>query len=161
MLTSAQQDYLEIIFRLEISSGSSEVTISEIAAELGTKLPTVTRTIAKLTDLGIVNHKPRRGVALSTAGRKIASEVVHRHEDLVEFFVTILGLRQEEAEIDSCQIEHGISGKTAQRLHEFLKYFNSLSKREQRVILEFQRRASRGNSSFRNLPPNKANGWRT
>ena len=161
MLTSAQQDYLEIIYRLEIGSGSSEVTISEIAAELRTKLPTVTRTITKLTRFGMVHHQPRRGVVLSKAGRKIASEVVHRHEDLVEFFVTILGLRQDEAEIDSCQIEHGISRKTAQRLHEFLKYFNGLSKRERRVISNFQRRASRGNSSFRNLPPNKANGWRT
>ena len=47
-LTPAQQDYIETIYSLEKNSGLDKIRITDIANKLGTKLPTVTRTVRKL-----------------------------------------------------------------------------------------------------------------
>ncbi|MDZ4723554.1 MAG: metal-dependent transcriptional regulator [candidate division Zixibacteria bacterium] len=160
-LTAAQQDYLETIYRMERANNVDNVRVTDIAAELGTRLPTVTRTVTKLTQLGLLRHDHRQEVDLTAAGRKIAQDVVHRHDDLVCFFTDILGLSPKLAEIDACQIEHGISAKTAQRLHEFIEYMRTLSEEERTIITGFQKTASRGESDFKNLPAKKVSGWRS
>ena len=160
-LTAAQQDYLEAIYRLELAEGSAGIRISDIAEQLGTRLPTVTRTVQKLTALGFVTHDARKTVHLSAHGRRVATEILHRHKDLVLFLTKILGLETEEAEHDVCQIEHGLSGKAAQRLHEFLLYFNSLNEAERAVVERFRDRATSGKSDFRHLPAGRTVGWRT
>lgn len=158
MLTASQQDYVEVIFRLE--QEGVRVRVTDIAAELGTRLPTVTRAIQRLTHLGLVSHVERGDVALTTAGRRIANEVAHRHDDLVRFFVDYLGVSRRIAEDDVCQIEHGLSATTAQRFHEFLEYVDGLPAETRRQIAGFVRRASGGRKDFRNLPEHKVTGWR-
>jgi DtxR family Mn-dependent transcriptional regulator len=158
MLTAAQQDYIEVIYRLEQSS--TRVRVTDIAAELGTRLPTVTRTIQRLTVLGLVRHVTRGEVHLTAAGRRIATEVVHRHDDLVQFFVNYLGLPRKLAETDACQIEHGLSATTTQRFHEFLEYVAQIPDDQKQALRGFLRRASGGRKDFRNLPENKTTGWR-
>ena len=161
MLTAVQQDYIEIIHRLETDAGLGQVRISDIAAQLGTRLPTVTRTVQRLTDLGYICHETRRGVGLTDRGRTIASEILHRHQDLVRFLTDILGLPVEEAEIDAGQMEHGLSGRAAQRLHEFLDYLDTLRPEHREPLDRFLDTVSGGRKDFRNLPPNKIDGWRT
>ena len=161
MLTPAQEDYIEIIYRLELSRGRGKVRITDIATELGTRLPTVTRTVQRLTELNLVNHVRRRTVSLSEKGQKIAQDILHRHNDLVRFFTEVLGLTGSEAEVDACQIEHGISGKTAQRLHEFLEYVGDLGDPVGESIRKFKQSASHGRKDFAYLPSGRAAGWRT
>lgn len=161
MLTTAQQDYLETIHRLESQSGEKPVTISKIAEVLGTRLPTVTRSVRKLTEMGLIRHRPRRDVRLSASGKRIASEILHRHNDIVEFLTEILGVDSHRAESDCCQMEHGMSGKTAQRLHEFLFYVKGLSKQDKPVIASFRRGENTSEKAFRHLPQNKTSGWRS
>lgn len=161
MLTAVQQDYIEIIYRLETDKGIGAVRISDIAAQLGTRLPTVTRTVRKLTDLGFIRHESRRQVGLTDLGRTVAMEILHRHEDLVRFLTDILGLPHEQAQIDAGQMEHGLSGRAAQRLHEFLDYFESLTSEQREPLDRFLETVSGGRKDFRNLPTNKIDGWRT
>lgn len=161
MLTATQQDYLEIIHRLETDPARERVRITDIAEQLGTRLPTVTRTVQKLTELGYLEHAARREVTLSDKGRRMAEEILHRHQDLVVFFTEVLGLGPDEADRDACQIEHGLSGPTAQRLHEFLDYLDSLSDKERAVLARFHRAASSGSKDFKHLPSNKTEGWRS
>ncbi len=160
MLSASQQDYIEIIYRLELAHGRGNVRISDIAKELGTKLPTVTRTVQKLTGMGVLDHAARQEVSLTETGRQIGAEILHRHEDLVRFFTAILGLSVSQAQADTCQIEHGISGRTAQRLHEFLEYYDSLSDKEQKPFAEFLSSVSDTKKDFNHLPSTKADGWR-
>lgn len=159
-LTPAQQDYLEAIHRLELAESEDGVRISGIAAHLGTRLPTVTRTVQKLAGLGYVTHDARKAVHLTEHGRKVAGEILHRHRDLVVFLTRILGLTAAEAEHDVCQIEHGLSGKAAQRLHEFLLYLNSLDDAEREIIARFHDEATSGKNDFRHLPSGRTVGWR-
>jgi len=161
MLTAAQQDYIEIIYRLEQKMGQGNVRISDIAAELGTRLPTVTRTVKRLTELEYLTHASRRAVSLTPRGQTIAVEILHRHTDLVRFFVDILGLNEEQAETDAGQVEHGVSGGTAQRLHEFLRFVDKLEPAERALLDRFRATNSDGEEDFKHLPANKTDGWRT
>ncbi len=160
-LTPAQQDYMEIIYRLEQANGRGSVRISEIAAELGTRLPTVSRAVRKLTDMGLLEHSLRRAVDLTPVGEKLATEILHRHEDLVQFFTTILGLRGDEAQVNACQLEHGLTNRAAQRLHEFLEFVEELDSKQQELFSRFVKQASRGTQDFNTLSANKTTGWRT
>ncbi|MBD3403072.1 MarR family transcriptional regulator [candidate division GN15 bacterium] len=161
MLTAAQQDYVEVIYRLELERGDEPVRISDIAERLGTRLPTVTRTVQKLTAAKVVRHDSRKEVTLTEKGRQIGREIVHRHDDLVKFFVQVLGLSEAEAERDTCQIEHGLSGKASQRLHEFLVYLRELGEDERLILERFLESVSKGHKDFEHLPRRLTDGWRS
>ncbi|MFH2049192.1 MAG: metal-dependent transcriptional regulator [bacterium] len=160
MLTPAQEDYIEAIYRLEVSSKNDKIRITDIAEQLGTKLPTVTRTVQKLTSLGLLNHSSRREVVLTDEGRLLGKEILHRHKDLITFFVEILGISKDNARADACQVEHGVSSETAQRIHEFLEYYFSLEEKERMLIQRFKTSIYVGKDDFSQLPENKTDGWR-
>lgn len=134
--------------------------VTDIAAALGTKLPTVTRTVQRLSAMGLINHPSRGAVELTRLGRTVAQEIAHRHKDLVDFFSLALGLPLAVAEQDTCQIEHGLSPTTAQRLHDFMEYYHSLSRVQRKVFDTFKRGVSEGNTEFNNIPNTRAPGWR-
>lgn len=160
VLTPAQEDYVEVIFRLE-QSGHDPVRVTDIADELGTRLPTVSRTVQKLAELGLVLHDRRRSVRLSARGKRMAQDLVHRHNDLVAFFRIVLGLDHREAEQNACRLEHGLSGRAAQRLHEFLEYVKELPNADRVVLQRFLSDVSSGKKDFTHLPAGRTNGWRS
>jgi DtxR family transcriptional regulator, Mn-dependent transcriptional regulator len=160
-LTAVQEDYLEAICRLGTESGPDGIRISDIAGSLGTRLPTVTRTVRRLVELGLLHHPLRGRVGLSSRGRKMAVEIVHRHEDTVRFFVEVLGVSPTNAERDACQIEHGISAGTAQRMHDFLEHFNALSRSDRQKMTAFRKDEQNKTEKFRTLTRLRVNGWRT
>jgi DtxR family Mn-dependent transcriptional regulator len=102
------------------------VRVTDIAAELGTKLPTVVRSVARLKELGLLRQRQRGLVHLSPEGSRLAAQLAHRHADVVAFLADILGVAEAQAESEACLIEHGLSGDTAQRLHEFLERWKAL-----------------------------------
>jgi DtxR family Mn-dependent transcriptional regulator len=157
-LTVAQQDYLEVIHGL--STEESGVRTTDIAERLSCRLPTVTRTVRKMSELGLVEHESRGLVSLTRKGQSAARDLAHRHADTAAFLREILGLTATQAEHDACQIEHGLSPLAAQRLHEFLEYFEQLGDSQRAVVTAFARNASNTPSDFRNLPNGKTAGWR-
>jgi len=100
--------------------------VKDLADALGTKPPTVVRTIARLRELGLV-EQPRRGeISLTGAGSELSAQLVHRHADVQTLLQDVLGVPALKAEGEACLIEHGLSGETAQRLHEFLLRWRKL-----------------------------------
>jgi len=165
-LTAAQQDYIEAIYRLEQAvpldeaTGRPDIRVSDIARQLGTRLPTVTRSIRKLTDLGYVEHVSRRSVYLSRKGRSVARELVHLHSDLVQFFTRILGVDADESERVACQIEHGIPADVAQRFHEFMEFAERDRRESAEFLKSFHDSAGSDKSSFVHLRRKRTSGWR-
>ncbi len=160
-LTATQEDYLEVVLRLSEDAPDDAVRVTDIANELRTKLPTVTRTVRRMTEMGLLEHAHRQRVALSETGRKMARDIRHRHTDLVAFFTDVLGIDQPDAEQDACKIEHGISPLTAQKLHEFLEYFQKLSEDDQHRITAFQSDSNQPREQqFKNLLQSRIRGWR-
>jgi len=161
MVTAVQQDYLEVILRLQHEQSADGVRITDIAGELGTRLPTVTRTVRRLADKGLLSHRRGGTVRLTAVGRRVAGEILHLHEDLVFFLTEILGLGEATALRDACQLEHGCSRQTAQRLHEFLEFYESLPEEDRRPFRDFTSQKRGSSPKFRNLPGIKIDGWRS
>ena len=158
-LTKAQEDYLEAIYNFNQNS-KHEITVSELAKELSCKLPTVSRTIQKLTEGGFVNHKSRGCISLTQKGECIGEQILHRHQDVENFLHHVLGVNKDQAKIDCCKIEHGFSSDSAQRLHLFMEYFNQLSPKEKRRIGVKMDEIDDGNNRFGKLILQDSNNWR-
>ena len=158
-ISTAQEDYLETIYHLAEQQEKGEeqggVRVTDIADRLGVRLPPVTRAVQALDRLGLVNREERRQVRLTELGRRMAEALAHRHSDIVYLLTDILGVAPEAAEADACQMEHGISPETAQRLHEFLEHFNSLDPRSRDRL-----RADKARAAFQFLPEGRGAGWR-
>ena len=158
MLTAIQEDYLEVIH--DLSSEDAGVRTTDIADRLGCRLPTVSRTVQKMADMGLVEHESRGLISLTHKGWSTAHDIAHRHSDTLAFLKKILGLTEEQAQRDACKIEHGLSPLAAQRLHEFLVHFNGLDDRRRDTITEFARSSSPTARDFPHLPNGKVAGWR-
>ena len=66
-LTVAVQDYLKAIYALE--SSGRPVTTSALAARMGVRAPSATAMTKRLAELGLVERRPYKGVALTENGR--------------------------------------------------------------------------------------------
>src|SRR5512134_1814022 len=99
-LTAAQQDCLEAAYRVAGADGSARIT--DIAAELGTRLPTVVRSMARLKELGLVRQSEREPVVLTARGAELAMQLAHRHHDLLDFLAVVLGVESAQADREAC-----------------------------------------------------------
>ena len=160
MLTAVQQDYIEAIYQLIKNSEITQVRVTDIADHLGTKLPTVTRTVSKLTDMGFLNHPKSGKVSLTEKGNAIAGEISHLHQDLVTFFTDILGLDKQKAWQDACQLEHGFSRETAERFHHFLEFYETVNCAQKDKYLAYFKKNIKNNKKYKILSSKKNRGWR-
>ena len=163
LLTPAQQDYLEAIYHLATNDGDDAdghagVRVSDIAALLGTKLPTVTRNMARLCELGLIEHQPRGPVMLTKQGHALGSQLSHRHQDLLAFLTSVLGVSPKLAGSEACLLEHGMSGETSQRLHLFLLNWQSLDEQGKAKLRGKHMRGSK--SQFTLVGPGAGHGGR-
>jgi DtxR family transcriptional regulator, Mn-dependent transcriptional regulator len=133
-LSAAQQDYLEAVFVLVQRGATGGVRVTDIASELGTRLPTVVRGMARLREAGLVAQEERGLVSLTRSGGALAAQLLHRHTDVVYLLQQVLGVPASRAESEACVIEHGLSGDTAQRLHQFLERWERLAPGQRRAL---------------------------
>ncbi|MCH7471682.1 metal-dependent transcriptional regulator [bacterium] len=133
-LTPAQQDYLETVYHLTGREAGPGVRVTDMAAVLGTKPPTVVRSVARLKQLRLLSQEERGRVHLTRHGFRLAAQLSHRHEDVVRFLAEVLGVEPVHAGAEACLIEHGLSGGTAERLHLFLERWDELPKRTRAAL---------------------------
>lgn len=160
-LTAAQQDYLEVVYRLGDRDQQTPVRVTAIAQELGTRLPTVTRMVAKLAAMGLLEHQLHGDVSLSEPGRLLAAELVHLHDDILYFLTDVLGLDQTVAAEDVCRLEHGFSRQSAQRFHQFLAGFERLTDEQQARIRSLASTQADTSRDFKRLDRATGDGWRS
>ena len=114
MLSAKLEDYLKTIYAFQ--DGDSPVAPSTIAAALDVTPPTVTTTMEKLHDRGLVEREAYKGVRLTDEGEIVALEVL-RHHRLIELFLTEhLDYDWTEVHDEADQLEHHISEKFEERL---------------------------------------------
>lgn len=158
-ITSTHEDYLEAVFRLS-GEDSKGIRVTDLAKELGCRLPTVTRTVKTLADLGFFSHESRGLVHLTDQGKILAREIAHRHDDVVSFLQFILGLSEEDARADACQLEHGLSALGAERLHRFLDYIDTMPVEDRKKMQKHVSADGKHIEQFGNLVEIKTQGWR-
>lgn len=116
------EEYIETIYVLEKKEGRA--CTGKIAAELNVKPPSVTQMLGKLEDRGLVKREHYGGSRLTPSGKKIAKDLMKRHEVIAEF-LQILGVASDLAEVDACQIEHHVNLETMDRLEKFVDFVQS------------------------------------
>lgn len=108
-VTRARQDYLKALYAL--GGDSAVVSTSAVAVRLQVSAPSATNMLRRLAGDGLVVLAPGTGARLSSAGRRMALEIVRRHRILETFLVRVLELDWAEVHEDAEVLEHHISDR--------------------------------------------------
>jgi len=87
-----------------------------LAERLGLAPGTVTATVKRLADRGLVDHEPYHGVELTTAGRRLAIAAIRRHRIVERFLADMLGYAWNEADRLATNFEHELPQEVEDRL---------------------------------------------
>ncbi|MCX7887453.1 MAG: metal-dependent transcriptional regulator [Verrucomicrobiae bacterium] len=99
--------------------------VSDIARQLGITRGSVSLSLRTLRKRKLIETDQHHMVKLSPHAREIVDSVIAKREALKLFLCEVLGLSPEQAEVDSCKIEHLISPKMAERLVSFMRFLVS------------------------------------
>jgi DtxR family Mn-dependent transcriptional regulator len=113
-LTRSVEDYLKAIYRL--SRGTGTVSTSEIAEHLSLSAPSVSGMIRRLSEQGLLEHEPYRGVELTGAGRRIALRMVRRHRLIEAYLVEFLGYSWDTVHDEAERLEHAVTDALIERM---------------------------------------------
>ena len=117
-LTKALEMYVKVAYELEEEMGTA--TVSEMAHRLGVKAPSVTAALQKLDSMGMVKYRRYQNVKLTKMGRSVAKKLHERNKTLMDFLLMI-GVNEDIATTDACEIEHVVNPETIEKLAQYLK----------------------------------------
>src|SRR5437899_4582600 len=113
-LSKSERETLKAVFRLA-KDGEGAHT-GELAAHLGVSPGTATATVKRLAGRGLLDHRPYRGVELTTAGRREAAAAMRRHRIVERFLSDMLGYAWNEADRLATSFEHELPQEVEDRI---------------------------------------------
>ncbi|MBA3444555.1 MAG: metal-dependent transcriptional regulator [Gemmatimonadales bacterium] len=113
-LTRSVEDYLKAIYQL--SPEGRPASTSEIANLLALSPPSVTGMVKRLSEHGLLEHVPYRGVQLTDAGRRAALRMVRRHRLIEAYLVEFLGYSWDTVHEEAERLEHAVSETMIERM---------------------------------------------
>jgi DtxR family Mn-dependent transcriptional regulator len=117
-LIDTTEMYLRTVFELE-EEGIVPLR-ARIAERLAQSGPTVSQTVARMERDGLVHVAGDRQLALTDAGRMLATRVMRKHRLAECLLVSVIQLPWEEVHVEACRWEHVISEEVERRLYELL-----------------------------------------
>ena len=121
MPTPSMEDYIEQIYLLIENKGYARV--SDIAEALSVHPSSVTKMVQKLDRSEYLIYEKYRGLVLTSKGKKIGKRLVYRHE-LLEQFLKMIGVEDENIYNDVEGIEHHLSWDAIDRIGDLVQYFD-------------------------------------
>jgi DtxR family Mn-dependent transcriptional regulator len=113
-LTRSVEDYLKAIYQL--SPEGRPASTSEIAHLLALSPPSVTGMVKRLSEQGLLEHVPYRGVQLTDEGRRAALRMVRRHRLIEAYLVEFLGYSWDTVHDEAERLEHAVSDTMVERM---------------------------------------------
>ena len=111
--SSTVENYLKAIYLGTAGLREGEAprlfAMGQLASALGVAPGTATTMVKTLAESGLVRYEPYAGVALTSAGEKLAASVVRRHRLIELFLVQVLGFGWDEVHEEAEQLEHVVS----------------------------------------------------
>ncbi|MDX6622103.1 MAG: DtxR family transcriptional regulator, Mn-dependent transcriptional regulator [Solirubrobacterales bacterium] len=106
--TEAIEDYAKAIYTI---AGEREglVLNGEVAQRIGVTPATATAMLKRLSDLGLVEYLPYKGVSLTPAGERVALEVIRHHRLIEAYLAEALGMDPDKVHDEAEVLEHHIS----------------------------------------------------
>ncbi|CAG9619242.1 transcriptional regulator MntR [Sutcliffiella rhizosphaerae] len=120
MPTPSMEDYIEQIYKLIEDKGYARV--SDIAEALAVHPSSVTKMVQKLDKDQYLIYEKYRGLVLTAKGKKIGKRLLYRHE-LLEQFLRVIGVEEENIYDDVEGIEHHLSWNAIDRIGDLVQYF--------------------------------------
>jgi Mn-dependent DtxR family transcriptional regulator len=120
MPTPSMEDYLERIYSLIEEKGYARV--SDIAEALQVHPSSVTKMVQKLDQSKYLIYEKYRGLILTAKGKKIGKRLVDRHT-LLEGFLQMIGVNEENIYKDVEGIEHHLSWDSITCIEYLVQYF--------------------------------------
>jgi DtxR family Mn-dependent transcriptional regulator len=117
-----EEGYIETIYNLIQTHGYARV--ADISETLNVKPPSVTNMLQRLDKQKFVTYTKYRGVILTPKGKYLAKALERRHKALRGLLI-MMGVNEETADRDACEIEHRIDHETVKRLAKFVEYVQS------------------------------------
>jgi DtxR family transcriptional regulator, Mn-dependent transcriptional regulator len=113
-LTRSVEDYLKSIYHLTSQGGFA--TTSDIAAMLVVAPPSVSGMMKRLSETGLIEHVPYRGVQLTAQGRRAALQMIRRHRILEVYLTQQLGYDWGDVHEEAERLEHAVSDELIERM---------------------------------------------
>ncbi|MEF3301955.1 transcriptional regulator MntR [Paenibacillus sp. GYB003] len=118
--TPSMEDYLEKIYKLIDEKGYARV--ADIAEGLEVHPSSVTKMIQKLDKDNYLIYERYRGLVLTTKGKKMGKRLVERHH-LLESFLQLIGVQEENIYKDVEGIEHHLSWDSITCIEVLVEFF--------------------------------------
>lgn len=128
MPTPSMEDYIEQIYKLIEEKGYARV--SDIAEALSVHPSSVTKMVQKLDKDEYLVYEKYRGLVLTKKGHKTGQRLLYRHE-LLEQFLRIIGVKEENIYHDVEGIEHHLSWDAIDRIGDLVQFFEESTERSQ------------------------------
>ncbi len=113
-LTRSVEDYLKAIYRL--SPQGRAASTSEIAQRLELSPASVSGMVKRLSEQGLLEHVPYKGVQLTAEGRRAALRMLRRHRLIEAYLVAFLGYTWDTVHDEAERLEHAVSDTMVERM---------------------------------------------
>ena len=121
LLTSAMEDYLEMIYRNVITDGY--IRINNLSQLLNVRPSSATKMVQKLASLGFIKYEKYGIILLTERGLELGKFLLDRH-NTIEEFLNILGVT-ENILLQTELIEHNITRGTLENISLWNKFLNA------------------------------------
>ncbi|HVW42567.1 MAG TPA: metal-dependent transcriptional regulator [Amycolatopsis sp.] len=112
--SSSIEDYIRVFYGL-VERGEP-VTNTTLASRLEVSPSSASGMVTKLSQQGLVEHVPYRGIELTPAGRLLARGVLRRHRLIEAWLVQELGYTWDEVHVEADVLEHAVSDRLVERI---------------------------------------------
>jgi len=119
-MTLAQENYLKAILVFEMDG--QQATVNTLAETLSVKPASVTEMIKKLSAMGMLEYRARRGFKLAGKGRQSAMRILRRHRLWETFLSRVLDYPWSELHTEAEKLEHITSDLLEKKIDAFLGY---------------------------------------
>ncbi|MBK8955845.1 MAG: metal-dependent transcriptional regulator [Saprospiraceae bacterium] len=120
LLSTSEENYLKSIYELSNRSEDSDTSTNELASYVGSKPATVTETLKRLADKGLLRYEKYQPVRLTIIGKNMALRILRKQRIWNTYLFEKLGLELNELTMHSDQLEHVHSEKLINILDEML-----------------------------------------
>lgn len=124
-LTHSAAHHLVAILDLLVDLGYARV--SDVASQLKITRGSASITLKRLKERGLVAEDRNKFLKLSDEGERIARSIQAKKYVMKQLFTRLLGVEDEQADIDTCKIEHLVSAGTAERATRLLQFLDARS----------------------------------
>jgi len=122
MLSISEENYLKALIHLTMEKGIPDAGTNELATFLNVKPATVNEMLKKLKGKKLIDHKKYGRITVTSAGKKLALEVIRKHRLWETFLFEKLHFTWDEVHEVAEQLEHIKSKKLIDQLDRFLGF---------------------------------------